>query len=137
MASNVSLTVPIWFTLIRIELATCLSIPSCRRSTFVTNKSSPTSWIFFPSSFVSSAQPSQSSSERPSSRNNRIVIHPLRPEAHHIFGTFRRLIRFLEDIFPILIKLARGRIERDGNLLSGLVSGLLNGFKHDFNRFDV
>ena len=43
MASSVSLTVPIWFSLIRIELAMLLSIPCCSRSMLVTKMSSPTS----------------------------------------------------------------------------------------------
>src|SRR5215471_5601852 len=67
IASSVSLTVPIWLTLIRIELATALSIPSCRNWTLVTNRSSPTSWILLPTSLVNSDQPSQSFSARPSS----------------------------------------------------------------------
>ena len=37
MASIVSASVPIWFTLIRIEFAMPLSMPRFRRSTFVTN----------------------------------------------------------------------------------------------------
>ncbi len=37
------------------------------RSTLVTKRSSPTSWIFEPMVFVRSFQPSQSSSARPSS----------------------------------------------------------------------
>src|SRR4029077_20011414 len=52
MASRVSLTVPIWLTLIRMLLATPLSIPSCRNETLVTKRSSPTSWILSPSSLV-------------------------------------------------------------------------------------
>ncbi len=67
MASSVSVSVPIWFTLIRIELAMPFSIPSARRSVLVTNRSSPTSWIFLPSTSVMVFQPSQSSSAMPSS----------------------------------------------------------------------
>src|SRR5260370_1523151 len=67
MASRVSLTEPIWFTLIRIEFPTCSSIPRFKRSVLVTNKSSPTSWILSPSSSVSARQPCQSSSAKPSS----------------------------------------------------------------------
>ncbi len=41
---SVSVSVPIWFTLTRMELAHPSSIPRCSRSTLVTNRSSPTSW---------------------------------------------------------------------------------------------
>ena len=67
IALIVSVSVPIWFSLIKIELATPLSIPFCNLSVLVTNKSSPTSWIFLPKAWVSLPQFSQSSSARPSS----------------------------------------------------------------------
>ena len=66
-ASTASLTVPIWFTLTRIAFATRFLIPASRRFVLVTNRSSPTSWTLSPMRLVSSAQPSQSSSARPSS----------------------------------------------------------------------
>ena len=43
MASSVSLTVPIWFSLIRIELAIPFSMPLAKISMLVTKMSSPTS----------------------------------------------------------------------------------------------
>ena len=42
-AAIVSVSVPIWFTFIRTELAILFSTPLDNRSTLVTNKSSPTS----------------------------------------------------------------------------------------------
>ena len=41
---------PIWLTLTRIELATPILMPDFSRSVLVTNRSSPTSWTFLPSS---------------------------------------------------------------------------------------
>ncbi len=67
MASRVSVRVPIWLTLMRIELATPSRIPRLSRCVFVTNRSSPTSWIFFPKASVMIFQPAQSSSAMPSS----------------------------------------------------------------------
>ncbi len=67
MASMVSVTVPIWFSLMRTELATPLSIPFRRIEGLVTKMSSPTIWTFFPIASVKIFQPSQSSSEKPSS----------------------------------------------------------------------
>ena len=64
---SVSVSVPIWFTLIRIELAIPFSMPLAKISVLVTKMSSPTSWIFLPSVSVSSFQPSQSFSAMPSS----------------------------------------------------------------------
>ena len=65
--SRVSVTVPIWFSLTRIEFATPASMPRCKRAGFVQNRSSPTSSIFDPSAAVIRAQPSQSFSASPSS----------------------------------------------------------------------
>ncbi len=67
MASIVSVSVPIWLTLIRMLLAMPWSMPRCNRSVLVTNKSSPTSCTLPPSLSVSIFQPAQSSSEQPSS----------------------------------------------------------------------
>src|SRR4051794_23376276 len=65
--SIVSVNVPIWFTLTRIELATRASMPRESRSTLVTNRSSPTSCTRDPTRSVNADQPSQSSSAMPSS----------------------------------------------------------------------
>jgi len=67
MASRVSLTEPIWLSLMSAELATFFSMPSAMMAGLVTNRSSPTSWAFSPSCAVMAAQPSQSCSARPSS----------------------------------------------------------------------
>ena len=67
IVSRVSLSVPIWLTLIRIAFAVPRSIPSWSRIGFVTNRSSPTSWVLDPIRLVPVAQPSQSSSENGSS----------------------------------------------------------------------
>jgi len=57
-------SVPIWFTFTRIELAMLRSIPRVNRSTFVTNTSSPTSCNCPPRRLVSAAQPDSASMER-------------------------------------------------------------------------
>jgi hypothetical protein len=67
MAASVSVSVPIWLTFTRIELATPESMPRRRRSVLVTKRSSPTSWTPSPRRSVSPRQPSQSSSAIPSS----------------------------------------------------------------------
>src|SRR6266849_3119376 len=72
IASIVSVTLPIWFSLIRIALAMPSLIPRDNRSVLVTNRSSPTSWIFFfdpllPTLCVGCFHPAQSSSAMPSS----------------------------------------------------------------------
>src|SRR5229473_1320005 len=72
MASMVSVTVPIWLSLIRMALAIPSLMPRERRAVLVTKRSSPTSWIFFfddllPMLCVRDFQPAQSSSAMPSS----------------------------------------------------------------------
>ena len=67
IAARVSVRVPIWLTLTRIEFAAPVSMPCCRTAVWVTNKSSPTSCTRSPNRAVSARQPSQSSSAIPSS----------------------------------------------------------------------
>jgi hypothetical protein len=67
MASKVSVKVPIWLTLIRIELAIPSSIPRANFSVLVTNKSSPTNCTVLPNFSVNCLNPSQSCSSNPSS----------------------------------------------------------------------
>ena len=53
MASSVSVSVPIWLTLIRMRVGRRPSaMPRARRSVLVTKRSSPTSWTLSPSSSV-------------------------------------------------------------------------------------
>ena len=67
IAAKVSVSVPIWLILIRIELATRFSMPSFRIFVLVTNRSSPTSCTFAPRRSFRCFQPSQSPSCMPSS----------------------------------------------------------------------
>ena len=67
MAFRVSVREPIWFTLMSMEFAHPFSMPMARKSTLVTNRSSPTNWQRFPMRSVSFFQPSQSFSLIPSS----------------------------------------------------------------------
>ena len=67
IASMVSVNVPIWLGLIRIEFALFSFIALCKYLRLVTNKSSPTSWHLSPIELVNKLQPSQSFSSKPSS----------------------------------------------------------------------
>ncbi len=62
IASMLSVSVPIWFTFMRIAFPAWSRMPFFKRFVFVTNKSSPTSWTRSPSASVRSFHPSQSSS---------------------------------------------------------------------------
>ena len=91
MASSVSVSVPIWLTLIRIALAIPLSIPSFRMAVLVTNRSSPTSWTWSPTFFVRAVQPSQSSSDMPSSMDTMGYFFTQRAQNSTISSEVRRL----------------------------------------------
>ena len=67
MTSSVSVTVPIWFNLINIELAEIFKKPIFNRSKFVTNRSSPTICNLFFVLFRSFVQADQSFSPNGSS----------------------------------------------------------------------
>ena len=64
---KVSLTVPIWFSLIKIAFMDFSSIARCNRFGLVTVKSSPTNWTFSPRAAYNNFQPTQSFSSNPSS----------------------------------------------------------------------
>ena len=78
MVSMVSLSVPIWFTLIRMELAAPLSTPSRSLATFVTKRSSPTICAAAPAFSVNARHPSQSFSSIGSSIET-IGYFPIQP----------------------------------------------------------
>ena len=67
IASIVSVSVPIWLSLMSTEFAADASIARAIRSVLVTSRSSPTSWMVLPRRSVRCCQPDQSSSARPSS----------------------------------------------------------------------
>ena len=69
IACIVSVTVPIWFSLIKIALPQPSAMPRAKRAVFVTNKSSPTRRSLPPSAAVIRCQPDQSSSSKPSSKD--------------------------------------------------------------------
>src|SRR5882724_2945523 len=67
MVFSVSVSVPIWFSFIRMALAIPLSMPCWRMVGLVQNRSSPTSSTLDPIASVNAFQPSQSFSAMPSS----------------------------------------------------------------------
>ena len=70
-------------------------------------------------------------------RYDGVIFHPLGIEFHHVIGALGRFIRLLENVLAILIELAGCGIEGDGDLFSGFISRLLNGFEDDFDGFNV
>ena len=67
ITSNVSVKVPIWLGLTKMQFADFSLIPLLNLFTLVTNRSSPTIWTLSPISFVIFFQDSQSSSAKGSS----------------------------------------------------------------------
>ena len=67
MACRVSVTVPIWLSLISAELPMPRSMAAVMMAGLVQKMSSPTSSVVAPRRAVSAIQPSSSSSPRPSS----------------------------------------------------------------------
>ena len=94
MASKVSVSEPIWLTLMRIALAAPSSMPFLRRFVFVTKRSSPTSWHLPPIAFVRATQPSQSPSAMPSSMES-IGYFATRPSRYFTCSAEVRLAPFL------------------------------------------
>ena len=121
IASMVSVSVPIWLSLIRTELAAPSSMPRAMRSVFVTSRSSPTSWTATRAARRASCQPGQSSSARPSSIET--IGYRATQSAHrldHLVAVERPAFlgqdvarRRAVDAAPLLDQLGRGRVERD------------------------
>ena len=138
MASSVSVSVPIWFTFTRIEFATPISMPFVRRAVLVTNK------IVADQLRVRAHRVGQQLPAGPIvfrhavfNGNDRVLPAPVGPVLHHLLAGAPALVGLLENVLAVLIELARGRIERDADLLAGLVTGLRDGFEHHFERFVV
>ena len=89
---------------------------------------------------VSVFQPAQSSSAMPSSIETigYFSIQSVQIRGHFAGGALD-LVRFLEDVFAagLVVKFAGGRIERDGHLFAGFVSGGGDRLEHDLNGFFV
>ena len=63
---------------------------------------------------------------------------PVLIEGDHAFGIARRLAGLVELVTPVACpELARRDIERDEDVLAGLVAGLADRFEHDFDRFAI
>ena len=69
--------------------------------------------------------------------------HPVGPELRHLFRGARGLVGLLEDVFAarLVVEFAGRGIERDGDVLAGLVACRRDGFENDldglFVRFQV
>src|SRR5271165_637832 len=66
-AAMVSLTVPIWLSLMSTAFVDCSAMPRRIKAVLVTYRSSPTIWILFPRRAVCRRKPAQSVSAKPSS----------------------------------------------------------------------
>ncbi len=139
IASRVSVSVPIWLTLIKIEFAAPSSMPRWRNFDVGHKKivadelhacRRPSASDFF--------QPSQSFSAIPSSIEM-IGYLPHQSVQYAAISSLEssRLSLFLKMYLPSLIKLARCRVERQHHIFSGLVTGLVDRFENSFDRFFV
>jgi len=121
--SRVSVSVPIWLTFTRIELATPSRMPRLRRSTLVTKRSSPTICTRSPRARVSEAQPSQSSSAMPSSietigyLSHRSTQKATNPSESSSASLAR------QDVAAVAVDLTRRRIEANGDVVARHVPG--------------
>ena len=130
---SVSLSVPIWLSLMRMALAESSSMPRASRSGLVTKKSSPTSWHLSPTFSVSFFQPCPVVlAEAVLEADDGVLVDPVGPELDHLAGLQRAA--FLGQLVGVLTlgigltvdELGDGRVERDGDLLAGLVAGSLD-----------
>ena len=137
MASNVSVSVPIWFSLMRIELAIPSSMPRLKRSTLVTKRSSPTSCTFLPSLSVRSFQVSQSSSAQPSSIE--MIGYFARASRRWRRARRRVMLLLVERVAlrRLVVELARRAVEREDDVLARLVAGVLDGAHQRADRLLV
>ena len=104
-------------------------MPSARRLTLVTKRSSPTSWHFV-ADRVGQCLPAVQIvfGHAVLDRDDRIA----RDEVGEIFAPARRaragLALAFVDVFAVLEELGRGAVEREHDVVAGLVAGLLDRF---------
>src|SRR6185312_6112728 len=72
-------------------------------------------------------------------RDDGVLPAPFIPEGDHLFAGKLALVALLENVFVLflVVELAGGRVERDGDLLAGLVAGLLDGGENHFHGLGV
>lgn len=66
-----------------------------------------------------------------------VPIEPVFPNRDQSLRGVLRAIRLSKNVRPLLVELARGGIEVDGDIRAGLVASLLNRGKEEFYRFFV
>ncbi len=137
IASSVSVSVPIWLTLMRIELPTPASIPRCRRLVLVTNRSSPTSWTLvaecvgqrLPAVPVLLVHPVLD-------RHDRVAAGELGPVGGELGGAQHAAL-VLEVVGAVVLQLAGRRVHRDRDVVAGRVAGRLDAVDEDPQRLLV
>ena len=70
-------------------------------------------------------------------RHDGVLLRPLGVKPDHLGGRLARTIRFLEHVVAGIVKLAGGRVERNGDVLARLVAGCTNGLDDQLHRFIV
>ena len=131
------MSVPIWFTLMRMLLAMPSSMPRCSRSVLVTNRSSPTSCTLSPSRSVSSFQPSQSSSLQPSSIEQ-IGYFSTQPASRSTMPAESSCLAVDRVLAGLgVVELGGRDVQGDPHLLARLVAGLLGRFEDQVDRLGV
>ena len=138
MQSKVSVSVPIWLTLIRIEFATPRSIPFCR-NVGVCYKQIIADKLHVVADLVSQKFPAIPIVFGHSvfDGNDRILIAPVLPVRNHLIAGQFSLVALFENVFLAVVKLARGRIERQHAIAPGCVAGLRDRLENRFDRFVI
>jgi len=100
----VSLTVPIWLSLMSTVLVDFSLIPRATNFVLVTYRSSPTIWTLLPSAAVWARKPSQSFSARPSSIETMGYADPVGIEPGHLIAALAALAWLGEVVSAILVE---------------------------------
>lgn len=134
-ASRVSVRVPIWLTLTSSALAVPVSMPRARRSGLVTKRSSPTS-LDLGAEAVGHGLPAVPVVlvERVLDGDERVRGDEVGVVVDHLGGG---LLAALEGVGPavgLVVELAGRHVEREGDLLTGGVAGLLDRLEDEVER---
>ena len=132
----VSVSVPIWLTLTRIELAMPSAMPSASRFSLVTNRSSPTSWML-PAEPLGqrSFQPAMSSSAMPVlDRRDRIIADQGRRNSRPSARASGVSLSPAMHIGAVLEEFGRRAVERDQHVVARRVAGALDRLQDEVER---
>ena len=133
MAASVSVSVPIWLTLTRIELAVWL-VNAALQELGVGDEQVVADKLDLVADALGQLAPGRPVvfGQAVFDGDDRVLVDQVGVVVHHLVAGERAAFA-LQDIRAVVVELGRGRVHRDHDLLARLVAGLVDGFQDDLD----